>query len=471
MSVAVLGNSVAALVATHRLAAEGVRTHLISPSSHFGGHFAGLTIDGESFDLGMVLLEFTAFNASTDADITSYRAEVRGDCGRFCSHIRRFVEVDLGIEIRRVETPSMVFGGEWSADLVISNELAVLQQLGSDTAQRMREELVVCTAHGRGALHAAHKKRWSAADGPNFESVSRANHGPTFHELFIDPLCHKITGMSCSEVAARLHRGAWLPLYYPETLSASLAAHPTALMSTEFHAPSAGSVVTLVERLVESVHASSSVDVTIDTLSELEPETDGAQLRLQSGRTLEVDHVVWALPPVADDSTAEERASIGFGFVLVDSCYVNREFSTVHLLDDEYAAYRMTNQTAHQDGESSRAQIVIEYNVDVMRTRSDTSAAVAAEIRRMLNGLRIVTSDVADVAIHIREFENVLPLPTVQNDRLHADRARRRIAPPCVSYVGAAAPFGSTSLNDQIVQGLRLGEILSHRQEVGTYAS
>lgn len=52
----------------------------------------------------------------------------------------------------------------------------------------------------------------------SYFDVSMANHGKTFHDLLIEPFCKKTFNMSSKDCPALLHRIAWTPLYYPETL-------------------------------------------------------------------------------------------------------------------------------------------------------------------------------------------------------------------------------------------------------------
>src|SRR3546814_15736646 len=51
--------------------------------------------------------------------------------------------------------------------------------------------------------------------------ASRQNHGPTFHHEFIGALAAKILPGGADQVVSELRRKIWLPLFWPETLSAA----------------------------------------------------------------------------------------------------------------------------------------------------------------------------------------------------------------------------------------------------------
>ena len=82
-TVIVVGNSVAAMIASLTLAEGGWRVMLVTPSRRFGGHFGGIPVGDVIFDAGMVLLEFTSFNAAQEADLRTYDPRRRNDVGRF----------------------------------------------------------------------------------------------------------------------------------------------------------------------------------------------------------------------------------------------------------------------------------------------------------------------------------------------------------------------------------------------------
>ena len=95
----ICGNNTGALVSAIELAKKH-SVAIINPSTNWGGHFSGLPINGESFDIGMNFFEFTTFHKSSN-DIMSYNPSVRNDSARFFKLVEEYaasrvdyVEVD-----------------------------------------------------------------------------------------------------------------------------------------------------------------------------------------------------------------------------------------------------------------------------------------------------------------------------------------------------------------------------------------
>ena len=59
--VLIVGNNIGCLVCALELASKDVPVTIVTPSKSMGGHFAGIKINNESYDLGMTFLELHAF--------------------------------------------------------------------------------------------------------------------------------------------------------------------------------------------------------------------------------------------------------------------------------------------------------------------------------------------------------------------------------------------------------------------------
>ena len=58
-----IGNSLSLMVAATQLARDGTDVVVVNGAKNWGGHFSTVAFKGVPFDLGMVLQEFTAYNA------------------------------------------------------------------------------------------------------------------------------------------------------------------------------------------------------------------------------------------------------------------------------------------------------------------------------------------------------------------------------------------------------------------------
>lgn len=89
---------------------------------------------GLKFDRGMQLLELMSQRSEPEADIQTYTGEYK-DCGRFVSHIDRFIRER--IEVVQVPQPKMLIGGELYPDGFITNAADV----SDDAKDRMSRKI------------------------------------------------------------------------------------------------------------------------------------------------------------------------------------------------------------------------------------------------------------------------------------------------------------------------------------------
>jgi hypothetical protein len=465
---AVVGNSLAAMVGALELARGGNSVVLWNPTPQWGAHFGGLVAAGRRFDIGMNLLEFTSFAAQSDA-VESYSAQTRNDCARFTSVIREYV--GGLVDYVPADAPQSLLHGAFSPDPVIANRLALLDTFTAELRQRISRELEACVADFQQApaLHARNKLRqpelFAATD---YRTVSLANHGPTLHDLLIEPACQRILGLRAEEISALLHRVAWTPLYYPETLLQHLQGTPPMLPPTEFFYPRAGAFSAVVAALEHHFGETPGVEVRRGPLDRLVRNGPGWVL----GDNVRAGRLVWALRPGQltallggeDDFAAYRKASVHVAFATVDRAALVRRFSTLFVLDADSPIYRVTDQTWSAAQYSPEAICTIEIASAIATAwRADDLPVLAREIGGQLVRLGVLR-DAGAFALHaFKYFKDAIVAPTTANrTRALAGHGQLAAAQPDVDLIGAAAPFGASSFNDQIVQGLRLGRI--HRK-------
>ena len=200
--IAIVGSNISALVSAIFCARQGLPVIMIGSRKHVGGHFGGMVVENARFDVGMLFFEFTSFKSKPEVSISTYQDEELGDAGRFVSTIRDFVD-SLGIRYNVAETPKMIVEAQLLDDIFISNRLAALNELGAMTRQAILGETT--RAADRDERHPASKARWPVNEVFNLEDISTHNHGHTFHRLFIEPMCRKLTGVSTRDLAAKYH--------------------------------------------------------------------------------------------------------------------------------------------------------------------------------------------------------------------------------------------------------------------------
>ncbi len=466
--VMVAGSNLAAMVAAESIADAGTEVTLVNPAPHWGAHFAGIELDGRRFDPGMVLFEFSAFNNEPHPDVLGYDAEKRNDCGRFAALVARYV----GTRVLTVEVPqpAMWLGGRVLPDMVISNRIEALALLDGPTRDRIRDELAAICADGPGRLHASRKTlepRFAAAD---LATVSIANHGRTLHEALFEPLCRKILGVSCAEILATFHRAAWLPLFYPETLLSQFGPAPQRLPQTRFHYPAEGTASALARVLGATVEAHPRIRILRTTVRKIAlPSVDMAD-----GSGVAAANMVWTLDPgsliAAADPAATRadhaRASIGMCFIALPQQQLRMAVSTLFVADPEYAIYRITDQENCAGITAAEHRLVVEFSPGALGRRglNDATAQQQAIVHELVAlGLIATPQSVAYCAIKI--LNNALMIPDTANRdtfRQQRDWLRRHL--PAVKLAGLSAGFYAGAMNDQIVQGLKLGAELGGRE-------
>lgn len=158
-----------------------------------------IEIDGLKFDRGSILFEFDALREPEKSRFPKIGEWVKTRC-----------------PMNEVPTPQMYWQGKYWPDLFIANQL----------------DAVPHSWHGAPYFLPTNKHEWPAH--LDLRMASIACHGVEFHDNFIEPMCHKITGRNTHEIAAKCHRAVWLPLFYPQTLREG------ASIRTPFWYPKAG---------------------------------------------------------------------------------------------------------------------------------------------------------------------------------------------------------------------------------------
>lgn len=460
--ISIVGNNVAALTAALSIA-DKYKVCLINPTSNWGGHFSGKMIAGEHFDLGMNLLEFTSFAKRSD-DLSSYNPSIRNDCGRFFHIVENYVSQFVGV--RKVDAPQMYFDGEYGGDFLIANDLSTLLKLPEDVKKNIIDELKIILSQ-ECSLHASKKltNQWLFTQN-DYKTVSVANHGKTFHQKFIEPFCLKVLCLSTSDILAILHRIAWSPLFYPETLHNFLVGEPVTLKPTTFHYPKDGHFGSIAERLLDEVTQRKNVKIIRGKLNRIDKK-DCLSITLADDGLAKSDQLIWTmdvgqyLTLVGNNvSSSFDRTSLALVFLIVNSEHILKRFSVLNVVDQRVPIYRLTNQSHCSGSDAKLCKIVAELNLDYFRNSGeniDKSLIAESTIKTLLE-LNIIESENGINLVEVNLLQNVLNLPTEKNLKLFNQTKQKLDSTDSdISFIGQASEYASASLNDQIIQGLKLG--------------
>jgi hypothetical protein len=448
----IAGNNLAALVAATELARRGCTPTLLTDGRPLGGHFAGLQVDGLAYDLGMVLLEKLP-STERDARLATYRSDVRNDWTRFGDLAANWL--DEQFPLRRAPTPQCLLDSRRWPDYLIANRLDVFAST-SVAAPDLLE---------RGdPRHAVHKNLGSAYDMLSYAEAARLNHGQAVHDHYVEPFVRKLLNVSSTEILARYHRAAWAPLFHPQTLAEALRGEAPNLPEYPFWVPDASHVGSLVTRLVARLIAEGGKLVT-QPLTTLGLQggrwtagtEDGAAWnapRLVLGLAPERARVLIGLPPLMP----LPGASVTLLLAKVRGSAIGRESGCLMVVDEDHAAYRLTDQDALAGRDPYWHRVVIEANPEYV-SQLAPHEPVESVLKRELTQLLAVDDPNSVQVSKCLTARNALPIPTAVCVAQAADSHSCLVeAMPGVALTGTLLGYGVASLNDQVVQGLKIAE-------------
>lgn len=445
-STLLVGNNLAVLVAAVQLGGSGHDVVLLDDGKAAGGHFRGMRLGEHDFDLGMVLLE------KAPASSTSAPSEVqRTDWARSASRVGDWIEGH--VEVRRTPTPEVLLDGRRWPDHLLANRLEVFA--GQPAPPLLPRD---------DPRHPAHKAASSAYDSLSYADAARLSHGEDLHERTIEPFLRKL-GVDGQDLLARHHRAAWVPLYWPETLAAACEGRSTGLEEYPFWATSRGFTGELVRALERRVEELPTVTVHSAPLEAVASAAGRLDVRTQDGRSWSGASAVVGLAPPrlhellgTDAGAPAPAASVVLAFSLVRAAAATRPVSCLSVVDEDVAAYRVTDQDALAGLDPEWHRVVVEATP----TALDRVAGGRPGEERLLAELRTLLGvEDTDDARLLRSVtaRGAVALPTRQSvQAAAAGREALTALLPGSTLTGALLGFGMASMNEQILQGITIAE-------------
>jgi hypothetical protein len=449
----VVGGSVAALVAAEALAARGARVRLLLPEHGVGGGFAALRRDGHTLELGVRLLELSyEDDGAPIPPLRDYRPGVGGH-RPYARLVAEWVQARVGDRLREVDRPAMVIDGRRVDDILFTVDLERLASALDDRERaRMADEVaraLDAAGHPAGVLAPGGAARLAAL---SLHDASLANHGPAFHERFIAPLCDKVLPGGARRVLAPLRRVAWAPLFHPATLLEALRGErPRFRPRRTFHTIAPDGCSALVDEQLRRLETEPRMAVErAGTLTGIDAAGGGrVRLRLSGGSTVIVRR------PVLGTGAGELFAAAGVEYApeRVRSAMAWLEVAEgagpgrlVHVLDPANPVLRVSTG-------GGGTVLCVELRHDVPTER------LAETARTGLIAAGLLAADAPTRVVASAARPTFAAPSRATHDALVAARAgfdRRRLD---VELVGGALGLGADSLNEQIIQGIRVGEM------------
>ncbi len=454
-----VGSNLALLVAATELVRRGRAVTWLTDGKPPGGHFAGMTLQDLDFDIGMVLLEQIVPTVPCD-DLRDYRSDRRNDWTRFGHLASAWLKQQQ--TLRRVPTPECRLDGRVWPDYLIANRLDAFANGSTSSALAAPDG---CTPSD--PRHPSHKLDGTAYDTLDYAEAAHVNHGQALHDRCIAPFLRKLLGMGSADFLARFHRAAWVPLYYPETLRAAQQGHPVGLAEYPFWTTRTGFVGQLVRDLRAMLQAAPGMTMRTEPLITLAADATGLQATIEGdawhGRRCALGlpgdrcRELLSLAP-APQSPA---ASVSIAFARVRADAIGRPTGCQMVVDDDCAAYRLSDQDAMADIDSAWHRVTIEASPERLAQQHPGMPAEQALARELCMVLQVEDAGAVQV-LKLITARNALTLPTAQAvAAADAHHTALQAALPAARLSGALLGHGAASLNDQIVQGLKIAEELS----------
>lgn len=461
----IVGNALAGMVSALDLARQGKQVTLINPGGPLGGYFAGLDIEGEMFDAGLVKFELDGY-LSQVSQLSSYDPMVRNDVGRFLNIVH-----DWALQyapLHQFDMPKMWLQNKVYDDVVLSNCYHTFSQL--PFAQESIKELQTLPSP---ALHAREK-----ANGPSYHSLdyltaSLANHGKSMHANIVAPYLMKAQGVTADKMLARYHRVAWLPLFYPETLLASFQGKPVPLNPTVFHYPKQGAVGGICKQVKQQVMSHPNITYVQQPVQSVEKTATGWRLQLTEA-SVEGAYLAWTGAPAAllkalgrqPTVVQEIKSPIAVLFLRIKKADIRNVYTILHVLDMDKCAYRITNQTACADNHTDDMNIVVEFNQDYFKKLYGEAASdvqIVTLLLAELASMEMIAAESSPLIAVIKRIPGGFLVPdAAARDAWEQDRQTVADLHPEIALLAMSSGFFATSLNDQVIQGLHYAQTRVH---------
>lgn len=450
----IFGNNVAAILSSLELS-KNHKIALINPSKNWGGHFSGINLMNNNFDIGMNLLEFTTFHKQS-SDLSNYNVTFRNDSARYFEKVKEKVREKN--ELVKVQNIMCAFDDIIAEDIIMLNSGDILSRLPEKIKEVILYEINDILSKPINKLHASRKK----IDEKEFlnnslYTVSLINHGKAFHDIFIEPFVHKFYGISSKELPALLHRSAWLPLYYPETILNFINKNKHPLDITEFEYPTSGNFSSIITNWVsdfnENITIYNSGDFTLEknNVFNLEGNRITAKENIWSGDVINLSSKLGL-------DLKLDKSSITLLFAIVPTSKVKTNISVLNICDQNIPIVRYTNQNICANIQNFNTKIVIELSNELLSSNNliNDDSIIGYTNNYLLNNN--ILSDKLDAnQTKIINFKDAITKPTFENLDMY-NKAQSFVMSKLknFNFIGPSSGFASSSFNDQVVQSLHL---------------
>lgn len=455
----IFGNNVAAIVLAERLSSLKKNIMLVNPAKSWGGIFGGININNEIFDIGMTNFEFDLFG-SYESSINNYSADPNRKLGEYVHFVENYISIFT--EYHEINTPTMLFNSTFVDDLIITNNFDALKLIPQEQKKNIVSELKEILA-AENLLHPSTKIiSKSKLNNVSLETASIANHGKTFHNIFIEPFFNKLLNKKTSEIPAIFHRNGWVPLFYPETLLSQFTDNPQIIKKTIFKYPNKKYFGSFIKAIVEKIQNRGNIRILYDINdSDINNSSKTFSIKNESynfGKFIWTGELNSFMRNYSNNSgwlsKEESKADLDLLFLSVNEGSIKNKFSILLNLDNDFPFYRVTNQTICSSESSVNHKIILESG---KFSNSEDNLFPNSCLNNFLNKINIDPNGV--LFMQHKSFPGALKIPSSDNYN-DFNKLREELASTYsnVEFTGASSGYCCVTLNDQIIQALKIFE-------------
>jgi len=442
-----VGSNLATLVGGCELAKKGYRVRIFTDGAPLGGYFSGISLDGRDFDFGMFLFEqFSNIQSGRERSTINSWLENSAEISNWLNE---------NVKLKRAITAEVYIFGKKYPDYIMSNKLDIL--LSTDVAPPNRLDV-------GSPYHASNKEHSRHYDSMSYLEACKHNHGDDFHFRYIEPFIKKIIGHGSENFLARYHRFSWAPLYYPETLADVIENNKISIPEYPFWTTNRGFAGDLVRNLKKIIDRFDNVEIIEDKISDLKIGESTLVVNKKKYKTEGKVHLGLSMGRVStllgfDDQLKGEGVDFTIAIALVHRDSIKAECGCIFIVDDKFGSYRFTDQDSIAGLDPEWHRVVIESNSKILQLKypgKDKNRAIVQDLKFFLD----ISEKERLKVLKILNIQNGLYLPTLDfiNSKKRASDKILHITKESVSLTGDLAGYGTSSINNQIAQGLQLSK-------------
>jgi hypothetical protein len=253
MTIRIIGEGLDALIFASSLTKQKINFQWVVRNGRLGGYFSGaVNCVGEPMDLGMVLLEPNTYEVEQKS-LVDFHGQFGYQARPFLNEAYKSIHETVG-DCLRVEVKSQL--GELGVfpDYFISDRLEAFGMSSQIAREELKERIEKLRKEPQWHPSLKNETMSPLQDIGIADYLKKLYGGALYCEYFETYLTNFL-GEFVNHLSANLHRRAWLPLYWPETVYQHIQTPSNAkeLFSPIFEKPSQGSIAKWVKDMVDTV--------------------------------------------------------------------------------------------------------------------------------------------------------------------------------------------------------------------------